>query len=380
MLETARQQALNGQPQELARLMYGGRMGNDDAGDGYLYRGRGYVMLTGEENYRDAGEGVDLDLVANPGLAAEPEHAARIAVWYWRERVPAEDRDDVSAATVAINGGTNGLADRHNRFDAWHALLTPEFMADLDAGRVQAGEAVAPRERWAAMADGALRRGETGVEVGRLQENLRELDIQDVRGREPAANQTYGASTEQAVRNFQRQQALPVTGRADPDTLDAIGNAIEARHAHPAAPAVPPRGAPPVEEGGGIQPRTQLHEQAEAAVRRLDASLGKTYDNSSECMTASLACLAKENGLERIDHVLLSVQGNRLRAGENVFVVQGELTDPAKRLAYMKTQDAIAAPIDQSMAQYQALQSSVAPTQVSSMEQPLEIAGLRLRV
>ena len=97
-------------------------------------------------------------------------------------------------------------------------------------------------------------------------------------------------------------------------------------------------------------------------------------------MTASLACLAKENGLERIDHVLLSVQGNRLSAGENVLVVQGELTDPAKRLAYMKTQDAIAAPIDQSMAQYQALQSSVAPTQVSSMEQPLEIAGPRLRV
>ena len=69
-LEAARQEALQGRPQELGRLMYGGRMGNDDAGDGYLYRGRGYTQLTGENNYRAAATALNLDLVENPALAA----------------------------------------------------------------------------------------------------------------------------------------------------------------------------------------------------------------------------------------------------------------------------------------------------------------------
>lgn len=111
-LENARLAAIEGRPQELARLMYGGRMGNDDAGDGYLYRGRGFTQLTGEENYRAAGAALDLDLVRNPDLAADLGNAARISVWYWQERVPQADRDDVSTATVAINGGVNGFRKR----------------------------------------------------------------------------------------------------------------------------------------------------------------------------------------------------------------------------------------------------------------------------
>ena len=113
-LESARLEALAGRPQELARQMYGGRMGNDDAGDGYRYRGRGFIMLTGEENYRQRGAAVGLDLVVNPDLAAERDNASRIAVSYWHGRVPEEDRDDVSAATRRVNGGEVGLADRYN--------------------------------------------------------------------------------------------------------------------------------------------------------------------------------------------------------------------------------------------------------------------------
>src|SRR3546814_1243870 len=97
-------------------------------------------MLTGEDNYRTRGDAVGLDLVGDPELAAERDNASRIAVSYWQARVPEADRDDVSAATLAINGGENGLADRYNRFDAWYAQLTPAFMADLAAGRVQRSE------------------------------------------------------------------------------------------------------------------------------------------------------------------------------------------------------------------------------------------------
>src|SRR3546814_14333252 len=95
--------------------MYGGRMGNDDDGDGYLYRGCGFIMLTGEDNYRTRGDAVGLDLVGDPELAAERDNASRIAVSYWQARVPEADRDDVSAATLAINGGGNGLAERSHQ-------------------------------------------------------------------------------------------------------------------------------------------------------------------------------------------------------------------------------------------------------------------------
>ncbi|MEN1960538.1 XVIPCD domain-containing protein [Luteimonas sp. MJ246] len=136
-LEDARVEAVRGRPEALAELIYGARMGNDEAGDGYRYRGRGYIQLTGRDNYRAMGEELGLGLEANPGLAAEPENAARIAVAFWQANVPVADREDVLAATRRINGGTNGFEHRRSQYDRWHAVLTPEFIADLDAGRLQ---------------------------------------------------------------------------------------------------------------------------------------------------------------------------------------------------------------------------------------------------
>jgi predicted chitinase len=134
VLEAARLDALQGRPQRLAELMYGERMGNTEPADGYTYRGRGYIQLTGKDNYRAAGEALGLDLVGNPGLAAEPGHASRIAVWFWNTNVPEAAREDVLAATRAINGGENGLADRQHRYDDWYATLTPDYLQQLGVG------------------------------------------------------------------------------------------------------------------------------------------------------------------------------------------------------------------------------------------------------
>ncbi|MFD0726241.1 glycoside hydrolase family 19 protein [Lysobacter brunescens] len=245
-LEAARLEALQGRPQELARLMYGGRMGNDDVADGYLYRGRGYTQLTGESNYRDAGRALDLDLVGNPALAADRGNSQRIAIWYWQDRVPVADRDDVSRATRAINGGDNGLEDRHNRYDAWHAVLTPEFVADLDAGRVQAGRGVAPAIGRPAMEDDALRRLERGAEVRELVGDLRTLNVRDDRNRAIPDGQIFTERVEQGVRRFQQGHDLPVTGRADPATLEAIERAVQQRPQEPAPAAEGPRAPGPV--------------------------------------------------------------------------------------------------------------------------------------
>jgi putative chitinase len=137
-LESARLEALNGRPERLGELMYGGRMGNDQPGDGYRYHGRGYIQLTGKDQYRAAGEALDLDLVRHPELAAQPENASRIATWYWQQNVPAETRESARAAGAAINGSNppNGLSDRETRFARWERDITPELTQTLAQGKL----------------------------------------------------------------------------------------------------------------------------------------------------------------------------------------------------------------------------------------------------
>ena len=137
VLEAARLEALAGRPEALAELMYGGRMGNNELGDGYLYRGRGYMQLTGKHQYAAAGEALGLDLVGNPDLAAQPEHASRIATWYWQQNVPRDAREDARAAGASINGTDppNGLDDRTQRFEHWARAITPDRIQALSADR-----------------------------------------------------------------------------------------------------------------------------------------------------------------------------------------------------------------------------------------------------
>ena len=95
---------------------YEGRkdLGNTEAGDGYKYRGRGLLQTTGRYNYQKTGEALGLDLLANPGLLAEPEAAARSAAWFWRVRGLNDlaDAGDTMVITRRINGGLNGYAER----------------------------------------------------------------------------------------------------------------------------------------------------------------------------------------------------------------------------------------------------------------------------
>ena len=103
-------------PRELGNAAYANRMGNGDeaSGDGFTYAGRGLIQLTGKDNYREAGQALDIDLLSHPERAAEPMDAARIALWFWAKRgcnKPA-DLDDISGVTRLINGGLHGLAER----------------------------------------------------------------------------------------------------------------------------------------------------------------------------------------------------------------------------------------------------------------------------
>jgi len=97
-----------------------------------------------------------------------------------------------------------------------------------------------------------------------------------------------------------------------------------------------------------------MFQQARTAVHRLDASMGRTPDQASERMSASLACLALANGLSRIDHVVLG------RQGENVFIVQGRLEDPAHMRAHMTTDVATQTPTDESLQRLEQLDRQLA--------------------
>jgi len=86
-------------------------------------------------------------------------------------------------------------------------------------------------------------------------------------------------------------------------------------------------------------------------VAGLDARHGRSFDATSERMTASLLVLAKDNGLDRVDHVLLSNATAHEQAGHTLFVVQGEPGDPVHQRASMPTVQAAQTPVDESMQQ-----------------------------
>ena len=92
-------------------------LGNTEAGDGRLFKGRGPIQLTGRANYRRFGDLLSVDLVADPPLAAKPDVAFRIAGLFWsrnglNELADVATADAFKQITRRINGGTNGLAER----------------------------------------------------------------------------------------------------------------------------------------------------------------------------------------------------------------------------------------------------------------------------
>lgn len=112
-------------PERIAEHVYGGRMGNrpEGSGDGYLYRGRGLIQVTGRANYEAVGEQLSRfgcpNLLAMPQVLAEPKWAALSAAAYWYDHELNElaDGGHFDAITRRINGGTLGSADRRARYE-----------------------------------------------------------------------------------------------------------------------------------------------------------------------------------------------------------------------------------------------------------------------
>ena len=108
----------------IADFVYGERLGNAKD-EGYKYRGRGIIQLTGKNNYKYYGEKLNIDLVNNPDLAKEADTAIEIALLFWKEKECGlyAKMGDVKTVTKLINGGYNGLDDRQKRFDSILKIL-----------------------------------------------------------------------------------------------------------------------------------------------------------------------------------------------------------------------------------------------------------------
>lgn len=111
-------------PEKIANKVYADRMGNgdEDSGEGFKYRGRGLIQLTGKDNYRACGEALGVDLVEDPDQVSSPKYAALSAGWFWDKNKLNQyaDANDMTTLTKRINGGTHGMEDRVARTQ--HAL------------------------------------------------------------------------------------------------------------------------------------------------------------------------------------------------------------------------------------------------------------------
>lgn len=120
-------------PVKIGARVYADRMGNGDeaSGDGYTFRGRGYIQLTGKANYASFGKFMENDTVTNPDLVATQYPLASAGFFFdvnkiWTVCDGGSSDAVITAVTKKVNGGTNGLADRTRLFNEYYALLCPQ--------------------------------------------------------------------------------------------------------------------------------------------------------------------------------------------------------------------------------------------------------------
>lgn len=118
------------QPEKIGSRVYANRLGNSDeaSGEGYKYRGRGYIQLTGKANYQKFADSIGQDLLANPDLIATQAPLLSAAFFFnsnqlWQICDRGSSNVVVTALTKRVNGGINGLADRKQKFKEYYALL-----------------------------------------------------------------------------------------------------------------------------------------------------------------------------------------------------------------------------------------------------------------
>lgn len=192
-----------------------------------------------------------------------------------------------------------------------------------------------------------MREGTRGPDVHALQERLNALGIRDARGHRLSTDSHFGEHTKEAVENFQRAHGLKPDGVVGPRTAEALQH----QQAH---------GAPRLDTPS--HPDHEIYRQAREGVHRLDAQHERVPDERSDRLAASLTVAARQEGLQRIDHVTLNADASR------AYAMQGEPGSPFKQVAEVETQRAMNTSIEQSSQSLQHV-AQQAPAQQQAQQQ-----------
>jgi len=187
--------AFHRQPERIANVVYADRMGNSNAasGDGWKYRGRGVIQLTGAHNYAMFADAVGKKLSQIIEYVSTKDGALESACWFWNRNDLNRyaDNGDIKSATKRINGGYNGLSDREHHYHRAMSVLDGSYKPQT--------------------APVLLKVGSKGPEVIKVQEALN-LDADGV----------YGLMTKDAVMYWQRKNDLTEDGIVGPKTYAAL--------------------------------------------------------------------------------------------------------------------------------------------------------------
>lgn len=197
------------QPEKIANVIYAGRMGNTAAGDGYKYRGRGPIQLTGKDNYSAFSKAMGIDAVNNPDIVSTDKKVALMsAIWFWNKAGlnTLADKGDIKTMTKRINGGYIGLEDRIHHWGEVMKLLgtapTVKPVATVSKEEDEDTEVEFPK---------IIRRGMKGDAVKAVQIALK-LKVDGI----------FGPGTEAAVKKFQAANGLSSDGVVGPITLEKL--------------------------------------------------------------------------------------------------------------------------------------------------------------
>lgn len=206
-------------PRKIANLVYADRLGNgpEATGDGWLYRGRGVIQVTGKSNYQSFAKFKGINLNDAVEYLTTKDGAIESACWFWQSRNinKLADAKDIVGMTKLVNGGTNGLDDRvayYNRaLDVLTRIQTPaptpvsEQPREVTSTKVTSPRPVNKPSR-------TLRKGMKGKDVEALQDALNINSDGD-----------FGPATESALIEWQSENGLTPDGIAGPKTLTKLG-------------------------------------------------------------------------------------------------------------------------------------------------------------